>query len=98
LSRAAGSRALPQGHVLLRGEFAYDGGGMGKGATLSLFVNDQKVGEARMAQTHALTLGLGGTLDIGLDTGSQADEAYQAPFPFTATINSVTIQLKPQTN
>jgi arylsulfatase A-like enzyme len=100
MSRAAGAKALPQGQVKLRGEFAYDGGGMGKGATLTLFVNDQKVGEARMAQTHPLTLGLGGTLDVGLDTGSPADDAYQAqaPFPFTATINSVTIQLKPPSN
>jgi arylsulfatase len=99
MSRAAGPKALPQGHVKLRGEFTYDGGGMGKGATLSLFVNDQKVGEARMEQTLPLTLGLGGTLDIGLDTGSPADETYQAqaPFPFTATINSVTIQLSPPT-
>jgi arylsulfatase len=100
MSRATTTRPLPQGHVVLRGEFAYDGGGMGRGATLSLFVNDQKVGEARMAATQAFTLGLGGTLDIGLDTGSPADEAYQAqmPFPFTATIRSVTIQLRPPTN
>ena len=68
---------------MLRGEFAYDGGGIGKGATLSLFVNDQKVGEARMAATHPLSLGLGGALDVGMDTGAPADDAYQAPFPFT---------------
>jgi arylsulfatase len=98
MSRAAGTNALPQGHVKLRGEFTYDGGGMGKGATLTLFVNDQKVGEARMAATHALTLGLGGTLDIGLDTGAPADAVYSAPFPFTAIVDSVTIQLKPPSN
>jgi arylsulfatase len=96
-SRAAAAKALTQGHVVLRGEFAYDGGGMGKGATLSLFVNDQKVGEARMAATHPLSLGLGGALDIGFDTGAPADEAYQAPFPFTGTINTVTIKLPPPT-
>jgi arylsulfatase len=94
-SRATSAKALAQGHVVLRGEFAYDGGGMGKGATLSLFVNDQKVGEARMAATHPLSLGLGGALDIGLDTGAPADESYQAPFPFSATINKVTIKLQP---
>ena len=94
-SRAASTAPLPQGHVALRGEFAYDGGGMGKGATLSLYVNDQKVGEARMAQTHAFALGLGATLDIGMDTGAPADEAYASPFPFTGTINTVTIKLQP---
>ena len=98
--RATATRPLPQGHVMLRGEFAYDGGGQGRGATLSLFVNDQKVGEVRMPQTMPFTLGLGGTLDIGMDTGSPTDEAYQAqaPFPFTGTINTVTIQLRPPTN
>jgi arylsulfatase len=96
--RATSTRALPQGRVVLRGEFAYEGGGMGRGATLSIFVNDQKVGEARVAQTHPLALGLGGTMDIGMDTGSPADEAYRAPFPFTGTINQVTIALRPPTN
>jgi arylsulfatase A-like enzyme len=96
-SRAAGTKPLPQGHVTLRGEFAYDGGGMGKGATLRLFVNDQKVGEARMERTHPLALGLGATLDIGMDTGAPADEAYKSPFPFTGSVNTVTIELTPQT-
>jgi arylsulfatase len=94
-ARATTAKALPSGHVMLRGEFAYDGGGMGKGATLSLYVNDQKVGEARMEKTHGLALGLGATLDVGMDTGSPADEAYQSPFAFTGTINTVKIDLKP---
>ena len=47
---------------------------MGKGGTLTLFVNDKKVGEGRMEQTQGITLGLGGTLDIGEDTGSPVDE------------------------
>jgi arylsulfatase len=97
-TRATSTRPLPTGHVVLRGEFAYDGGGNGKGATLSLFVNEQKVGEARMPATLPFALGLGPTMDVGIDTGSPADEAYQAqmPFAFTGTINSVTIQLRPQ--
>ena len=95
-SRVVGTKPLPQGHVVLRGEFGYDGGGRGKGATLTLYVNDQKVGEARMERTHPLALGLGATLDIGLDTGAPADEAYKSPFPFTGSINTVTIELQPQ--
>jgi arylsulfatase len=95
MARATTSRALPAGRVTLRGEFAYAGGGLGRGATLTLFVNNQKAGEARMAQTHPLSLGLGGTLDIGMDTGSAADEAYTPPFAFNGTINKVTIDLTP---
>ena len=82
MSRAAGTKALPPGHVILRGACTYDGGGMGKRATLTLSVNDQQAGEARMAQTHPLTLGLGGALDVGLDSGAPADETYQAQAPF----------------
>jgi hypothetical protein len=55
-------------------------------ATVSLFVNDQKVGEAKAIQTHAFALGVDGTMDVG------------PPFPFTATIASVTIQPTPPSN
>ena len=95
VTRVMSKSALPAGHATLRGEFAYDGGGYGKGGKLSLFVNDAKVGEARMAATQALTLGLGGALDVGLDTGSAVDVSYTPPYRFTGTVNSVTVELKP---
>jgi arylsulfatase len=94
-TRVTGSARLPRGKVKLRAEFTYDGGGMGKGGLLALFVNDRKVGEARMAATHPLTLGLGGALDIGEDSGAPVDEAYTPPFRFNGTINSVTVELRP---
>ncbi len=75
IARAESSTPLPKGPATIRGEFIYDGGGLGKGGTLSLFVNDRKAGEARMPQTVGFTLGLGGTLDVGADTGSAVDNA-----------------------
>jgi arylsulfatase len=93
-TRVTSKEALPSGKADLRGEFKYDGGGMGKGGTLSLFVNDQKVGEARLEQTQGITLGLGGTLDIGEDTGSPVDESYTPPFRFNGKIEQVTVELK----
>ncbi len=96
-SRASTSNApLPSGPVKLRGEFHYDGGGMGKGGTMSLFVNGQKVGEDRIEQTQAITLGLGGTLDVGEDTGSPVDDAYTPPFRFNGVIRQVTVDLQPK--
>jgi arylsulfatase len=91
--RAASNKPLPDGPARLRGEFKYDGGGIGKGGTLKLFVNDQPAGEARMDQTVGITLGLGGTLDVGLDTGSPVDDAYTPPFEFQGTIKQVTVEL-----
>jgi arylsulfatase len=93
-ARATAREPLPAGKLKLRGEFKYDGGGMGKGGTLSLFVNDQKVGEARLEHTQGITLGLGGTLDIGEDSGSPVDESYTPPFRFNGKIEQVTVELK----
>lgn len=93
--RVESKKSLPSGSVTVRGEFTYDGGGIGKGGTLALFVNGEKAGEARMDRTQALTLGLGGTLDVGVDTGSAVDTAYKPPFRFSGTISKVSIDIKP---
>jgi arylsulfatase len=94
ITRVTSDQPLPVGPVKLRAEFKYDGGGLGKGGTLTLFVNDKQVGEGRMEQTTAITLGLGGTLDIGADTGSAVDDAYTPPFEFGGMIEKVTVELK----
>jgi arylsulfatase len=96
ITRVESSQALPTGAAKVRGEFTYDGGGMGKGGKLSLFINGQKVGEGRMAETQGITLGLGGTLDVGADTGSAVDEeGYTPPFAFNGAIKQVVVDLKP---
>lgn len=94
LIRVESKKALPAGKSVVIGEFTYDGGGLGKGGTLSLTVNGEKVGEARMEQTQALSLGLGGTLDVGVDTGAAVDEAYKPPFRFNGQIEKISIDLK----
>jgi hypothetical protein len=70
----------------VRGEFKYDGDGLGKGGSMTLLLNGKKVGEGRLEQTTGITLGLGGTLDIGEDTGSAVDEAYTPSFRFNGVI------------
>jgi arylsulfatase len=95
-TRVASTTPLPEGAAKLRADFKYDGGGLGKGGTMALFVNDKKVGEKRMNQTQAITLGLGGTLDIGEDTGSSVDDSYTPPFRFSGEIKQVTVDLQPK--
>jgi arylsulfatase A-like enzyme len=90
----ATSKTLPAGAVKLRADFVYDGGGMGKGGKLALFVNGKPAGEARLAQTQGITLGLGGTLDIGEDSGSPVDDVYSPPYRYGGTIKQVTVDLK----
>ena len=94
LTRVTSEAPLEPGPVTLRARFTYDGGGLGKGGTMSLFVNGEKVGEGRMERTQAITLGLGGTLDIGEDTGSAVDEAYTPPFRFGGAIRRVIVELE----
>lgn len=94
-TRVESKKAIPSASSTIRVDFAYDGGGMGKGANVTLYLDNEKVGEGRIEQTQALTLGLGGALDIGVDTGSAVDEAYAPPFRFTGTIEKVSVDLKP---
>jgi arylsulfatase len=95
ITRVTSSSVLPAGPAKVRADFVYDGGGMGKGGTLALYVDGQKVGEGRMTETQGITLGLGGTLDIGADTGTAVDEEYTPPFTFNGKIRQVTVDLKP---
>lgn len=96
VTRVESKRSLTQSPVTIRAEFAYDGGGIGKGGVMTLYIDDEKQGEARLSATQALTLGLGGTLDIGADVGSSVDEqVYAPPFRFTGTITKVSVDLKP---
>lgn len=92
VTRVTSESALPEGKVEVRAEFAYDGNGYGKGGTLSLSVNGKKVGEGRMERTQPLTLGLGGALDIGADTGSAVDESYTPPFEYQGVIEKVVVK------
>ncbi len=45
--------ALKPGKSTVRFEFAYDGGGIGKGGMGTLFVNDKKVAQGRIGRTQS---------------------------------------------
>ncbi|MGH9670406.1 MAG: arylsulfatase, partial [Terriglobales bacterium] len=48
----AAKQALPVGKATIRFEFAYDGGGLGKGGTGTLLVNGKKVATGRIERTQ----------------------------------------------
>jgi len=93
--RVEGARALAAGAHKLRLDFTYDGGGVGMGGVLALFVDGQKAGETRIIQTLPYALGISGAMDVGQDSGTAVDDAFRPPFSFNGTINSVTVDLKP---
>ncbi|TWI03548.1 arylsulfatase [Luteimonas cucumeris] len=68
--------ALSPGRHQVRMEFAYDGGGLGKGGTVSLFVDGKKVGEGKVSVTAAMVFSADDGCDVGQDTGSPVSEDY----------------------
>jgi arylsulfatase len=67
---------LAAGKRQVRMEFAYDGGGLGKGGTASLFVDGERVGEGRVEATAAMVFSADDGLDVGRDTGAPVAEDY----------------------
>ena len=92
----AGSTPLPAGRATLRFDFAYDGEGLGKGGQGTLYVNDQKVGEARIERTQPAAFSADETADVGIDLGTPVVEAIGADHrsAFTGRIDKVTVQLR----
>jgi arylsulfatase len=93
----ASSKPLPAGSTSnVRFEFAYDGGGPGKGGVGTLFVNDEKVGEGRIEHTQAGIFSADETADVGIDLGTPVVEAIgsEAKSKFTGHIPRLTVEIK----
>jgi len=92
--KVTSSEKLQPGPNTIRVEFKYEGGGVGKGGTVSLFVSDKKVGEGKIAKTVPGRFSADETFDIGRDTGSPVSADYASPNPFTGKIKQVNIKLE----
>jgi arylsulfatase A-like enzyme len=90
----AASQALPAGKTTIRYEFVYDGGGVGKGGTETIYVDGKSVATGRIEQTQCCAFSADEGADVGADEGTPVTEAYQVPFKFIGKIDKVTIELK----
>jgi arylsulfatase A-like enzyme len=92
----AGTSPLAPGTSTIRFDFAYDGGGPGKGGTGTLYVNGVKVAEGRIEQTQPTFFSGDDTADVGIDLGTPVVEAIgaEARSRFTGHIPKVTIEVK----
>ena len=88
-------KPIPAGKATIRYEFAYDGGGLGKGGTGSILVNGAKVAEGRIERTQPLAFSGDEGADVGEDGETPVVEDYgiPAPYQFTGKIDKVTIDL-----
>jgi arylsulfatase A-like enzyme len=90
------TQSLAPGKATIKFDFAYDGGGMGKGGTGTLFVNGQKVAEGRIERTQPMIFSADETADVGIDLGTPVVEAIgaEARSRFTGHIPKVTIEVR----
>lgn len=91
--KLASSEALTAGPATIRFDFKYDGG-IGKGGTAALFINDKKVAESRIEKTCPSRFGPE-NLDVGMESGSPVSEDYRPPFAYGGVIKKVQIQIAP---
>jgi arylsulfatase len=92
--KIAGNAAIPAGKHQVRMEFAYDGGGLAKGGTVTLYVDGSQVGEGRVDGTVPMVFSADETCDIGSDSASLVSDDYtRESSVFTGTVNWVQIDI-----
>jgi arylsulfatase len=74
-------------------EFDYDGPGLGKGGTATLFLDGAPIGEGGVAATAAMIFSADDTCDVGREDGALVAEDYPVPNAFTGEINWVEIDV-----
>ncbi|MBV9249341.1 MAG: hypothetical protein JO227_08880, partial [Acetobacteraceae bacterium] len=67
---------LPEGEHQVRMEFAYAGGGLGKGGQVTLYVDGKKIGEGAIPMTQAIVFSADEGCDVGEDTGAPVSPDY----------------------
>jgi arylsulfatase A-like enzyme len=69
---------IPAGQHQVRMEFAYAGGGLGKGGTATLYVDGKEVGQGAVKATAAMIFSADDGCDVGQDTGAPVSPDYGA--------------------
>ena len=89
-----GEAAIPPGTHQVRMEFTYDGGGLGKGGTVALYLDGTKTGEGRVEGTVPMIFSADETCDVGSDTASAVSDDYTPESSrFTGTVEWVQIDI-----
>jgi len=89
-----GEDAISAGEHQVRVEFDYDGGGLGKGGNVSLYLDGEKVGEGRVDATVPMLFSADETSDLGSDSGTPVtDDLATDELEFTGRVQWVEIDL-----
>jgi len=88
------NKTVPPGQRQVRLEFKYDGGGLAKGGSASLYLDGEKVGEGRVEMTVPMLFSADETCDVGKGTGSPVSPDYDPSHnAFSGEVNWVRIDL-----
>jgi arylsulfatase A-like enzyme len=86
--------ALPAGEHQVRMEFAYAGGGLAKGGTVTLYCDGKKVGEGKVPMTMPFVYSADDGCDVGADTGSPVSTDYGSQGnEFNGTVKGVELAI-----
>ena len=89
-----GDTDIPAGEHQVRMEFTYDGGGLGKGGTVGLFLDGKPVGEGRVDATEPMMFSGDETTDVGSDSATPVSDDYgPRDSAFTGRVGWVQIDL-----
>jgi arylsulfatase A-like enzyme len=91
--KIGGKQLVPAGDHQVRMEFAYDGGGLGKGGDVKLFVDGEQVGEGRVEHTVPMMFSADETLDLGRDTATPVSDDHGSDNAFTGRVRWVQIDV-----
>lgn len=86
--------ALPPGDAQLRFKFDYDGGGVGKGGTMRILVNEKEVARGRIERQVTVLAGITETFDIGADTGAPVVDYAGGRNRFNGVIKRIEVKPK----
>jgi arylsulfatase len=92
---AAGQKLTPGKHSIVF-DFAYDGGGPGKGGLGTLYIDGKKVGEGRIGLTQAGIFSADETADVGIDLATPVVERIgaEAKSKFNGSIPKLVVEVK----
>ncbi len=93
--KIAANNPIPAGKATIRYEFAYDGGGLGKGGMGTILVNGETVATGQIDRTQFGAFSANEGVDVGLDCETPVTDDYKAgDNKFTGKIEKVMIEVK----
>lgn len=86
------NNTVDPGEHLLVMEFRYNGGGFGRGASVTLLVDGESVGDGHLERTTPFSFSFSDTFNVGIDIGTPVSEDYPAmDNSFCGEVRSVSI-------